>query len=120
MGAARALGPTARGGALLPRLPRAGAAVGKAKRGAGGSLWDWAGNSITNPNSSTLTKKRRRVFPDAAYATAGAEVTECLQPASVLLGVKQPSPDSLLPDRYESRWIDGLMHVTHLVSSSLL
>lgn len=44
-------------------------------------------------------KQRRRVFPDSAYATAGAEVREDLAPASVLLGVKQPPLESLLPDR---------------------
>lgn len=44
-------------------------------------------------------KQRRRVFPDAAYAAAGAAVQEDLRPASVILGVKQPRIDALLPDR---------------------
>lgn len=41
----------------------------------------------------------KRVFSDAEYAAAGAQIVEDLSPATAILGVKQPMLGSLLPER---------------------
>ena len=41
----------------------------------------------------------RRIFPDGAYENAGAELTEDLSPASVILAVKEVPQELLIPDR---------------------
>jgi len=41
----------------------------------------------------------RRIFRDAEYVAAGAELTEDLSPAGVVLGVKQVPIEALLPER---------------------
>jgi alpha-aminoadipic semialdehyde synthase len=54
----------------------------------------------------------RRIYPDATYAAAGAEMTEDLQESTVVLGVKQVPIENLLPNR-------AYMFFSHTIKAQL-
>ncbi len=55
---------------------------------------------LVQPAVEPETGQNKRAFPDGEYSDAGAEITEDLSPAHVILGVKEISTQSILPDKY--------------------
>eukprot|EP00804_Cyclotella_cryptica_P020809 CCRYP_019250-RD/>CCRYP_019250-RD protein AED:0.09 eAED:0.09 QI:158/0.81/0.91/1/0.90/0.91/12/496/1041 len=56
--------------------------------------------TLPNQLSNIYVQPSQRIFPDSQYKAAGATISECLDEADILLGVKRvASEDDLIPDK---------------------
>jgi alpha-aminoadipic semialdehyde synthase len=60
---------------------------------------EWGHKLIVQPAAHPETEEIKRAFSDEEYKNSGAEISEDLSPADVILGLKEIDADRILPDK---------------------